>query len=302
MSLTLQKLRNFLVIAEEGQFLRASQRVGISQPTLSAQIKELESELGVTLFSRTTRRIQLTTEGERFFERVTKMLSDLEVAVTEVREQAALKHGRVTIAATPSLANSVLPPLMAEFRRAFPDIDVRLLEEISEGVDHLVRQGIADFGVGPGIGRQMDLSFSPLFEERFFAVVPLEHPLGRMDTLPLAALPERELITLAKGTGIRDVLEQVLRDNGMEIGTSHVLTRADSVISLVEAGLGVGLLPELSVARVNPKRARIIPITEPEISRNIGLIERKGGSSSSASSAFLRMLRAGDIPERIAAG
>ncbi|MGO4833793.1 LysR family transcriptional regulator [Rhizobiaceae sp. 2RAB30] len=298
MSLSLQKLRNFVIVAEERQFLRASQRVGVSQPTLSAQIKELETELGVPLFSRTTRQVHLTIEGERFLARIRQILFDLEIAVTEAREQAALKHGRITIAATPSLAASVLPPLIAEFHTSFPEIDVRLVEEISQTVDNMVRTGVADFGIGPSITRQADLLFSPLFQERFFALVPAGHPLSDARAIPVAALPERELITVGKGTGIRDVIERALRDNGLDMGSPHVLTRVDTVVSMVEAGLGVGLLPELSLPRPGREKLHIIPVVDPEIVRSVGLIERKGGSSSSAATSFLGKLRTGRLFER----
>lgn len=295
MSISLQKLRNFVIVAEERQFLRASQRLGISQPTLSAQIRELEGELGVPLFNRTTRQVNLTTEGDRFFHRAKQILSDVEIAVSEAKQQAALKHGRVTIAATPSIAASLVPPVMAEFRLAFPDIDVRLIEDISQVVDNLVRTGIADFGVGPGRGRQTDLTFSPLFEERFLAVARSGHALSGAKSVTLAQLTEHDLITTGQGTGIRDVVEGALRDKGLDVGMPHSMTHVETVISMVESGLGVALLPELSLSRVDRRRIDIISVTEPEIVRSVGLIERKGGSPSSASTAFVALLRSNKV-------
>jgi LysR family carnitine catabolism transcriptional activator len=288
---TLQKLRNFVAVAEERQFLRASTRLGITQPTLSAQIKELERTLGVALFSRTTRQIALTIEGQRFYQRAKQILSELEVAISEARDQAELKQGRIDIAATPSIAATILPQAMALFRHDFPDIVVRVTEDSFHGVEDLVRNGMVNFGIGPTMERHGDFTFSLLFNERFFAVLPEDHLSANAKSLKLADIAAQSIITTGYGTGISDVVEGVLRDNGLHLPRTHSLTRHDTVVAMVEAGLGVAILPELGLYRTGVRKVRIIPISEPLISRDIGVIERKGGSVSSAASAFLSVLQ-----------
>src|SRR5690242_19963988 len=99
----LTRLRSFIAVAQERQFRRAAERIGLSQPALSAHIRELEQDLGVALFSRTTRSVRLTAEGESFLHRAQRALDDLSAAVLELRERAELKRGRVAIAATPTV-------------------------------------------------------------------------------------------------------------------------------------------------------------------------------------------------------
>ena len=289
--LTLQKLRNFVAVAEERQFLRASSRLGIAQPTLSAQIKELEQELGVALFSRTTRQIALTIEGERFYQRARQILAELDVAITEARHQAELKQGRIDIAATPSVAATIVPRAIALFQEQFPDILVRLNEESFHGVEDQVRNGLVHFGIGPTTARNGDVTFSLLFSERFFAVLPVDHPLAGEPVLSLARVAREPIITPGYGTGISDVVEGVLRDNGFNLPRPHSLARHDTVVAMVEAGLGVAILPELGLHRTGIRKISIVPIVEPQISHDIGVIERKGGSVSSAAAAFLALLR-----------
>ena len=108
-SISLAKLRSFIEVAEEKQFRKAAEKLGMSQPALSTQIRELEKSCGVPLLARTTRSVRLTVEGERFLRRAQKIVADLELAVADLREQAVLKHGHVTVAATPSVASNILP-------------------------------------------------------------------------------------------------------------------------------------------------------------------------------------------------
>lgn len=294
--LTLQKLRNFVAVAEEGQFLRASERLGTSQPTLSAQIKELEFALGVTLFSRTTRQLALTTEGERFYHRIKGVLSALEHAVAEVREQAELKKGHIDIAATPSVAATILPQAMALFRRQFPEITVRVAEESLHGLEEKVRNGQVNFGIGPTAqAASADFNFTVLFKERFFAVLPLEHALAGAHSLRLEQIASDEIITTGPQTGIGDVVAAALRENGYRVSRAHALNRHDTVIAMVEASLGVAILPELGLQRTDAAKVRIVPLIQPEITREVGIIERKGGSVSAAAAGFLSFLRSEEL-------
>jgi len=298
MSVSIEKLRSFTYIAEDGQFLRAAQRLGITQPTLSARIREMEEELGVRLFARTTRQVELTAEGVRFLHRAKQILSYLDLAISEARQQADLTHGRIAIAATPSIISTLLPPLMADFREQFPNIEISLHENVSPLVDDLVRTGICDFGLGPGHDRHLELTFSLLFAERFFAIVPKGHDLGVQKAISLRELIEYGLILMSTGTGIRDVVEEMLQSEGLSINTQYQLRQRESLISLVEAGLGVALLPELSLHQTRFRDIRIVPVQGHPITRKIGLIEKKGGSKSNASAAFVQLLRSRQLWEQ----
>ena len=291
MSLSLQKLRSFITVAEEKQFLRAAQKLGVTQPTLSAQIRELEEELAVQLFVRTTRQVHLTIEGDRFFRRTQKILSDIDVAVEEAKGLSALKHGRVSIATTPSAGRTMLPIAIALFRKSFPEIAVHVREDLSPVVDNLVSMGVADFGIGPQFDRTSPLSFVSLFEERFFAVVACGHPLTRQKDVSLKELVAHGLIPTREGSGVRELVEAALRKEGLLPDTSFELSNLETLVAMVREGLGVGLLPELILPHTLTDRLAIVPLRKPGISRSIGFIEKKGGSASAASAAFLSLLR-----------
>jgi LysR family transcriptional regulator, carnitine catabolism transcriptional activator len=288
MTLSLSRLRSFVAVAGERQFRRAAERIGVSQPALSAHIRELEQDLGVALFSRTTRSVRLTAEGESFLHNAQRVLEDLNAAVLEVRERAQLKRGRLVIAATPTAASRTLPPVIMSFARRFAGVRIRVLETNASEVASLVGSGQADLGIGPRPEDRTDLKFSLLYRERLCAVLPRGHELARRRQVRLDELIRYPVLTMASGSAIYESIERALRENAVKISTDHVLTQHQTAIAMAAAGLGVALLPEGMVARSNQRGIVVAAITDPELTGDIGILQRKGGSVSSAASEFLK--------------
>ncbi|HZD89255.1 MAG TPA: LysR substrate-binding domain-containing protein, partial [Pseudolabrys sp.] len=198
--LSLPRIRNFVAVAEERQFRRAAERVGLSQPALSAQLRELEEFLGASLLSRTTRSVHLTAEGEKFLVRARNILADLEAAVLEVRDHASLRRGRLAVAAIPSVASQLLPEVVADFMGQFPGIDVQMIELGSQDVEQCVSSGRADLGLAPAPERNSELAFSFLLRDHFVGVVPVSSRLARQRRVKLEVLFEYPLIATGPGT------------------------------------------------------------------------------------------------------
>jgi LysR family carnitine catabolism transcriptional activator len=270
--------------------------LGLSQPALSSQVRDLEAELGVSLFSRTTRSVALTVEGERFFFRAKQVVADLNSAVSDMKNQSLLAHGRIVIAATPSIASTLLPAAIKAFTQQFPDVTVQLHEDYLTGVESRVQSGIADFGIGPVPARGSELVFSPLFKEKFYGVVPVDHPLASQRSVSFDRLSEYPLLATSTGTGIRQVLDSVLQDRGRYMNAGHVVGRYETLLSMVAEGLGVAFLPALALLQSDPSRLHLLDVREPVTLRDIGFLQRKGGSSSSAAAAtFIEHSLAGDL-------
>jgi LysR family carnitine catabolism transcriptional activator len=296
MAVSLARLRSFIAVAEERQFRRASERIGISQPALSAHIRDLEQELGVALFSRTTRSVRLTAEGGSFLHRARRVLEDLNTAVLEVREWAELKRGRVTIAATPTVASQVLPLVMASFAQRFAGVRIQVLEAIAPEVGRMVASGQADFGIGPRPERRSDLAFRAVFRERLCGVLPVAHELAARRRVRLSELARYPLLTTAPGSAIYESIELVLRDRAIKVSTDHVLTQHQTAIAMAAAGLGVALVPEHMLTVIDRRKIAIVELVGPEVARDMGVLQRKGGSSSSAANEFLKFWL-GDGPD-----
>ena len=291
--LSLVKLKSFVAVAQTLQFRQAAEALGISQATLSAHIRDLERDIGVVLLSRTTRRVRLTAEGERFRDRARKVLEDLEGALSDVREQAELRRGRLIIATISSVASNILPPVLATFRSRYPGITLQIVEDGSTAVEQRVAGGDADFGIGLEPREHTDLSFRRMFRDRLVAVVGSRHPLARRSRVRVAQLLDFPLLRSIPEISIRRSLETLARERGLDFRTEHLLLydrgTPQTVVAMVAAGLGIALLPSLALAMLDRRQIAVLDVFDPELSRDIGILERKGGSTSAAASEFLRL-------------
>ncbi len=140
------KIHTFILVGEQGSFHKASEIIHLSQPAISAHVRDLEEFLGVPLLSRTTRSVKLTREGRIFLIRAKRALLDLQAVIHELRDEAELLSGRVTIACIPTIASSSLPAAIAAFQKKYPEIKVRVLDETSTAINKRVLNMEADFG------------------------------------------------------------------------------------------------------------------------------------------------------------
>jgi DNA-binding transcriptional LysR family regulator len=290
MNLSLSKLQSFVAVANARQFRRAAEMLGVSQPTLSAHVRDLEEQLGVALLRRTTRSVMLTTEGEHFLERVQDVLGGLEDALSEIRDSAQLERGRLTIAATPSAAATLLPHPIAAFHSRYPKIRVHVTEDQSSRVLRRVETGEADFGVGPLPEGRGEFAFTILCRDRFVAVVPKDHPLAKRSRLRIEQLVEYPLLTTAPESSIRARLAATLEARGTPFRTDHSLVQHQTVVAMVAAGLGVAFLPSLALGQLDRSGVAFLKVA-PDVTREIAVIQRKGGSISSATRGFLELWR-----------
>ena len=225
MSVSLSKIQGFVAIAEVRQFRKAAQKLQISQATLSTQIRDLERDLDVALFTRTTRSVRLTAEGERFLYRAHRILDELDRAVSELRDQAELRGGRLLITATPSIATNILPAALLSFKKTYPGVRVHIIEDQSPGVERRVETGQADFGIGPFPGARTQLAFSRVLNDRFIGVVSVTHPLAKRKRVSLNQLLKYPLLTTIPQSNIHSSLVSITENRGIEVHTEHSFIR-----------------------------------------------------------------------------
>ena len=148
MNITIRQIQAFLQVASLGSFTRAAEKLHTMQPALSQQVRDLEAELGIRLFDRTTRRVELTEGGAEFRNIAAKIIEDLESAARNAHDLAERKRGRVVVAAPPLLAAAVVPKAIVDFREQYPGLSVRLLDARPDQIAELVRSGQVDCGIG----------------------------------------------------------------------------------------------------------------------------------------------------------
>jgi LysR family carnitine catabolism transcriptional activator len=289
-NLPLRQVATFVCLAETQSFRRAAERLRLSQPAVSAHIRQLERQVGVALVHRTTRHVSLTNEGKAFAARARRALDELEIASQDLRELAAVQRGRVVVACIVPMMAMVVPTVIKRVRELHPGLEIEIRDVLSAQLDALITSGEADFGIGPRpSGTQV--TFTRLERDDFVAAVPHDHPLAGREAISLKELAEYPIITTTRNTNARTVLERALGELRQTVQPAFELVHHLSVGKMVEAGLGVTLLPRSAVGSLSSARIVTVELKSPRIFRELGLITRREYQFSPAAQAFVTVLK-----------
>ena len=241
----LRHLRYFVAVAEELHFRRAAERLHISQPPLSQQIRALEAELGVQLLERDRRSVSLTAPGAVFLREARDILAAVEAAAEAARSVARGEAGRLALGFVGSAMHGALPGVLRAHRRAFPDVQLVLSELPTAGQLEALMTGRLDVGVIRPPVREPGLAFETIHTEPVVVALPEDHPLAARRKVALAELVGEPFVLLARreAPGLHESLVQAMADAG---GVPHVVQEAremQTVVGVVAAGLGVSLVP-----------------------------------------------------------
>lgn len=290
MNLTLKQLRAFMALREHRNFTRAAQACHLSQSAFSELIQSLESEAGMRLFDRHTRRVDLSAEGDVFVSSAQHLLQAFEAAETALRDRVARRKGRVAVAALPSLAAGILPGVLAEFHLAHPGIDIALFDVLSDACSEYVRQGRADFAIAALADDMSELEATPFCADGFHLVCRSDHPLASQARVKLRDLLPYPFIHLARNTSIRQHLDAGLHPlklrSMMEV--EHLATAA----ALVAQGLGITVIPTLALFQFRSPELAIVPLPQPKLLRQLYVIRPRHRSPSLAAQSLLDRLMA----------
>ena len=241
----LRRLRYFVAVAEELHFGRAAQRLNISQPPLSVQIRTLEREIGAPLLIRTQRRVELTEAGRVLLEEARRLLGQAEAAVIHVRRAAEGTVGRLTIGFVSTVDYSILPPLVRRFRQKYPGISLKLLELTGDRQQALLQSGELDLGLSILPSPASDLTMRPVFREPLIAAVPASHPLAARRRAALRSLAAEPFIQFPRelAPGLYDLAIAACQKAGFTPNLSQEAIQMQTILGLVAAGLGVAVVP-----------------------------------------------------------
>ncbi|HKY15228.1 MAG TPA: LysR substrate-binding domain-containing protein [Microthrixaceae bacterium] len=246
--MNLRDLSYLVAVADERHFGRAAKRCFVSQPTLSTQIKKLERELGVELIERSPGRVMLTAAGERIVERARITLMEAANIEDIARRSRDPEAGTLSVGLFPTLAPYLLPHVVPHVRDRFPRLELLLVEEKTEEILRRLRDGRLDVGV---LALPIDvpgLHAEPLFEEDFVLAVPAEHRLaGLVGPVPSSIIVGESLLLLEEGHCLREQALAVCELSGASERSGFRATSLETLRQMVAAGVGVTLLPELSV-------------------------------------------------------
>ncbi|MCD0501748.1 LysR family transcriptional regulator [Bordetella petrii] len=288
MNLSARQLRAFVALADEKHFTRAAQRCHLTQPAFSALIRALEESAGVRLFDRNTRNVELTAEGRVLDASARRLLGEFDVVVEDLRDHAARRRGRVTVAALPSLAAGWLPGLLARFHHDYPGITLQLRDALLDPCLDMVQAGAADFAVAAQRADMSDLESEFLHADRFFLVCRKDHPLADKTRIRLRDLGRWPLIQLARGSSVRRHLDEALGGAPTQpmLEVEHLAT----VTGLVSAGLGISVVPAMTLFHFRRDELAIKPLAGKPLTRPLYLVRRQGRSLSVAAQTLYDLL------------
>lgn len=288
----LRHLRYFVAVAEELHFGRAAERLFIAQPPLSQQIQQLERELGVTLFQRTSRRVQLTPAGEVFLREARQILAGLESAVDAARRAARGETGWLGIGFAASATYDLLPAVLHDFRAQFPDVELSLRElNAAEQA-----QALHDRSIHVGFARppltETDGVVEAVLREPFLAALPESHWLAAQASLSLPMLADEPFVSFPEKPlpSYAEIVRAVCEGAGFTPRVVQEVREMQTALSLVAAGLGIALLPA-SVRHLHRDGVVYRPLREPAPKTELAVISRRE-EASPALQNFLQIVRA----------
>ena len=288
----LRQIESFLAVAATGNFSRAAERIGSSQPATSQAVRELETALGTRLLDRTTRRVEPTAAGIAFRDQATKGLEEIDRGIAEVRDRAGLRVGHLRIAAPPMLAATALPPAIASFAARHSGLTFALSDVGTEEIVARVRAGRVDLGIGTFPPGDPDLDRRPVLRDSLMLFLAPDHPLAAPANAPIAwaALAGRALITLTRDSGLRLLAEMAFERAGLGLRPAHEVTQIATALALAAAGMGAAILP--GHARALPAGTGLVarPLVAPAMSREVTLLLARDRSPAPATLAFAEHL------------
>ncbi len=287
----LDGLRAFVSVASHASFHDAATELILSASALTRRIKRLEDALDVALFERTTRSVALTTSGELFLPRARSVLQELDTSLHAVTEATRSRTGTLTIACISTVSKHLLPMIVGDYHRQRPDVRIRLIEANLSTVIRRVGDGDAEFGIAFMISETPELVIDELLVDPYVLACPADHPLATRETVAWRELRAWPLIVSGSSSGNRRMLDAALRDIEWRPDRLIEIEHLTTSLGLVEAGLGISIIPQCARPRNAEARIAVRPLVEPTVKRTIGLIRRRKGALSPVARDFRLVLR-----------
>lgn len=285
-NVTLRQLRAFVALAQTRRFTAAAQQLHITQSALSALVKELETEVDTRLFDRTTRSVAFTVAGRDLLPVAERVLRDLEGGLATLRDLGLKRRGIVTVAVTPVLAASLVPPLCVALAQQHPGLRVVVRDRLAADNLHSLRTGEADLAIGNFGAVGHDIALTQIESSQVGAVVHRQHPLIRQRSVSWSQLVGQPLILLSLDSAFRQVVNQALHDAQVTQAPAFEVAYMGTAIGMVQAGMGIALCPSHVGRTLDRKRLKCLPMVDPVVTEGVCVATLKDRSLSAAAQAF----------------
>ena len=281
----IQQLQYFKIVAKEQHMTRAAEKLLISQPALSKSIANIENELGVPLFDRHGRSIQLNRFGEMFLQSVDIILTEYDKIMREFGDITKPGHGEVSLGFIHSLGTEVVPELMAVVPNYFPNMEFSLTQASSLTLLKRLEEGVLDLCLSQEFtSKLIEIEWIELWQEELFVIVPSTHLLAQKDEINLSEIKGEPFISIKRGNSLRQNVDELLKSVGITPKTAFAGEEMHTVAGFVGAGLGVSMIPDIK--GIDEYKVKKLRVTSPNCSRSIGIAWTKNRYLSPAANEF----------------
>jgi len=275
MHISLGQIRAFVTVASTRSFTRAAEVLALSQPALTNRVRQFEEALGLRLFDRSTRSVELTHTGRELLPIFLRLVTEFEGAVVNARDFVSKAKGVVRLACLPSCAATLLPDLIARFQLDHPNVTFEVEDALNSSIATLVREDRVDFGIGMADEADGDLEQIKLFDDALIVVHPAGHPIAEPAKVTVEALASHPLILMNRGSSVRDLVDGAFIAAGRTATPACQVRYMTTAVALVRAGLGLAILPSTAVEIRTQENVRARPIDDPAFTRTIVLMRRR---------------------------
>jgi DNA-binding transcriptional LysR family regulator len=284
------QLTTFLEVAKSANFSRAGKKLFLSQPAVSAQIRQLELEYGAKLFDRFGKKVRLTAAGDALLEYAEKLLTIRNESLRAVADQANTPRGTLLIGANEATCLYVLPEVFAEYHRLYSDVQINIYRNFSNKVLEKVEDGAVDVGIVTLPIKSPSLKTHSIFRDRLVLMVSPQSPLAKKKVVRTSEIVEQPLIFPKTGF-TRQMLDKLFRPYRSQIHVSMEVASVGMIKAFVAANLGVSLISE-TFAREEARagEVKLIPISDVDLWRELGLIYRRDRTLPRAATAFISLI------------
>lgn len=295
MGLEDHKMKVFCTVAETKSFSKTSEIVHLTQPAVSLQIQALEEYYETKLFDRTSNSITLSPAGEVLYKYAKYILALYAAAEKEIGKITGHTKGSVTIGASTTIGNHILPSVILSFKKAYPKIKINVYIENTKKIMDLLNTGTIEIGLVEGEMSKYKVTLDPIIQDELFVIVSPQHPWAKRKTISIAELSKEPFIFREEGSGTRQITEKYFSSHGIKMRDIHLnitLGSTEAIKEAVESGIGVSIVSKW-VARKEVKYGNLIMlgVKEGRMVRNFHLVMNKNAILSHAVTEFISFMK-----------
>lgn len=287
--MNLNQLALFHAVAQEGSVSRGAEKLCISQPAVSKQLREFEKSLGVALFHRLSSGVRLTEAGTLLFEYSNKLFTLEKEAENALQELRALERGRLIVGASTTIGTHILPAVCAQFGAKYPKIELHLEISNSDDVQRRLIAGEIDLGLSEGVVSSPEIEVETFAHDEIVAIVAHQHELTRAEVVTVDDLLRFSILLRERGSGTRAVVEAVFAARGITLQPTMSLGSSGAIVRAVSDGVGVAFVSRLAIE--GETRLRVLDVPDLQIVRPLQRLRVRGRYEARVAREFARMLR-----------